>query len=131
MKPSFMERLTPEQKTQLGNITLVYIAWVVVSIFAWCFLLPEWLLWMAYLPVAFAMLAVIITGIAIICAPILPKPITRVYVGSRCITCCNYCPMADIKDNIVNSSFPVVTCRETAKISYTPNSIPRWCPYAD
>lgn len=131
MTPTFLDRIDPSQRRQLRNIALGYFAWVMLSIFAWCFLLPEWLLWIAYLPVLFAMLVVFITILAIILKPILPKPIQNIYIGHKRITCCQFCPMADIKDNIVNNSYPVVKCRETAKVCYNPRGIPRWCPYAD
>ena len=125
------KNLTPEQKTQLRNVALGYIAWVVASIFAWCFPLPKEWLWVAYGPVLFAMLVIIITGILIIAQPILPKPIQRVYVGRQRVTACQFCPMADVKDNPVYGQMPIVKCRETARICYSPMQIPRWCPYAD
>ena len=128
---ALLKNLTPEQKTKLRNIALGYIAWVVVSIFAWCFLLPEEWLWLAYGPVFFAMVVVIITGVLIVARPILPKPIQRVFVGRQRVTCCQCCPMADIKDNPVYGKMPIVKCMETAKICYAPMQIPGWCPYAD
>ena len=56
--------------------------------------------------------------------------VESVFIKGECITSCQKCPMADVKDNIVNNSFPIVKCRETAKVCYTPTKIPRWCPYA-
>jgi hypothetical protein len=126
-----LDRLTQEQKTQLRDIGLVYIAWVVISIFSWCFVLPKELLWLAYGPVLFAMLAVGMTAALILARHILPKPIKFVYIGRRRVTCCQYCPMAEVKDNPVFGKMPIVKCRETARVCYSPMQIPGWCPYAD
>lgn len=125
------KNLTPEQKAQLRNVALGYIAWVVISFFAWCFLLPKEWLWVSYGPVLFAMLVIIITGILIIAQPILPKPIQRVFVGRQRVTACQFCPMSEVEDNPVYGKIPIVKCRETAKICYSPMLIQRWCPYAD
>ena len=125
------KNLTPEQKNQLRNIGIAYIAWVVISIFAWCFLLPTEWLWLAYGPVLFAMLAIIITGILIVAQPILPKRIAFVYVGRKRVSACQFCPMAEVKDNPVYGKMPIVKCMEEAKVCYQPMQIPRWCPYAN
>ena len=130
MKPLFAG-ITEEQTKRLWNIGLGYLAWVVASIFAWCFVLPDEFKWIAYLPILFVVFVIVAFVAAVILNPILPKPVSHVYVGHKRVTCCQFCPMADIRDNIVNNSFPVVKCRETAKVCYNPKGIPRWCPYAD
>jgi hypothetical protein len=125
-----MNRFTEEQTEKLVKVGIGYIAWVIASVTGWFLLPAEWQ-WVCYGPVLFIILAVVLTCIIIIARPILPKPITRVYVGRKRVTCCHNCPMVEIKENPVNINFPIVKCREMAKVCYQPMKIPRWCPYAD
>jgi len=122
--------LSPEQQSQLRAFGICYLIWTVVSIYAYYYLLPKEWGWLAYGPIAFILIAFTLTGIAIISRQMLPKPIDCVYVNHKRVTCCQFCPMAQTKDNIVNNSFPVTTCMEMAKVCYQPMKIPRWCPYA-
>ena len=122
--------LSTEQTTQLRNVIIGYVIWILASAISYYYILPDNWKWLAYGPVVFIFLAFIITGLVIITRPIMPKPIECVYVNHKQVTCCQFCSMAEVKDNIVNNSFPVVTCRETAKTCYQPMKIPRWCPYA-
>jgi hypothetical protein len=122
--------LTTQQHQQLRNVLFAYTIWVIASITAYYFILPTEWQWIAYGPAIFVILAFLITGIAIFTRPMLSKTIDCVYVNHKRITCCQYCSMAEINDNIVNNSFPVVKCRETAKVCYAPMKIPRWCPHA-
>lgn len=129
MMPTVFDKIPPNTREQLEKFTLVYIIWAIVSGVAYGYLPEEWQ-WICYGPVAFLALVVVITGIAILAYPILPKPIHHVYVGRAQVTCCQYCPMAEIKDNPVGN-IPIIKCREVAKVCYMPATIPRWCPYAD
>lgn len=126
--------LTPEQTRQLTKVLAVYSVWVIASAFAYYYFLPDEWKWVAYGPAAFLLLAFGITGIIItaqIFMPnIVPKPIECVYIKGKRVTCCQYCLMAEVKYNIVNNKFPVVKCRETAKVCYYPMKISGWCPYA-
>jgi hypothetical protein len=122
--------LTDHQIRHLKLFFVVYTAWVVTSIVAYFYILPEELSWVAYGPAVFILLAFIITGICIAARPIIASDIECVYVNHKRTTCCQFCSMAEINDNIVNNKFPVVKCMETAKVCYNPMKIPRWCPYA-
>ena len=122
--------LSEAQQIQLRNVIMAYLVWAIASIVAYEYILPDDWKWLAYGPIVFIFLAFIITGLVIISRPIMPKPIEYVYVNHKRVTCCQFCSMAEVKDNIVNNKFPVVTCRETAKTCYQPMKIPRWCPYA-
>jgi hypothetical protein len=85
--------------------------------------------WFWWVPLAFIVLAFLITAI-IICIRMIVPPITEVRVGKIPVKACMFCPSANIKNNPVNPDFPVVKCMETARICYMPKKIPRWCPYA-
>lgn len=128
MKPFF--NIPEDQWMKLKTVAVAYVIWTLISGIAYAFFLPNEWKWVAYGPLAFLMIVVVSTSIAIISRPFIPRPIEAVYVGRRRVSCCQFCPMADIKDNIINSGFPVVKCRETAKVCYAPMKIPRWCPYA-
>jgi membrane protein YdbS with pleckstrin-like domain len=67
--------ITPEQQKQLINVLLGYSIWILASVIAYYFILPDNWKWLAYGPVVFIFLAFIITGIVIISRPIMPKPI--------------------------------------------------------
>ena len=122
--------LTPQQIHQLRNVLFIYTIWTALSIFAYYFILSDDWKWLAYGPVIFLIMAFLITGVIILTRPIHTKPVECVYVNHKRVTGCQFCSMAEIHDNIVNNSFPVVKCRETAKTCYQPTNIPRWCPYA-
>ena len=119
--------LTPPQLKIIG---IAFIVLIVAGLLAWLFILPAEWVWILYIPAIFAVLVFGLTGIAILIKPSLVSQVECVYVNHKRVSCCQFCPMAEVKDNIVNNKFPVVKCRETAKICYQPMKIPRWCPYA-
>lgn len=123
-------QLSDAENRTLKQVAIVYAIWVAASIASWFYLPGEWQ-WLTYLPLAFPVFAVGITVMSIILRPILPKPIPFVYIGRQRVTCCQFCPMVDTKENPVNGKFPILKCRETAKVCYNPMQIPGWCPYAD
>jgi hypothetical protein len=125
-------KMIPEQNKNFVYvyITWVIAIWVVTSVYAWAFVLTDEWKWVVYGPAVFILLALVTLGIVSFNRSILSKRVESIYIGRKCITGCQFCPMVEIKDNIVNKSFPVVKCMETAKICYKPMTIPRWCPYA-
>jgi len=127
--PNF-KAITPEQWAQVKNVAIGFAIWTLASIIAYYYVLPDEWKWIAYAPAAFLLFAFWITAAIIPLRQFYPKPIAFVYVGRKRVTACQYCPMSETKDNIVNSKFPVVKCMETAKVCYTPMAIARWCPYA-
>lgn len=116
---------------QIEIIAIVYGIWVAASAVAYAFILPDEWKWVCYGPLVFVALAIAITAVIIIMRPILPKPIPFVHVGRQRVTACQFCPMLETRENPVNIKFPILKCRETAKICYHPMKIPGWCPYAD
>jgi hypothetical protein len=126
---------TGMQLEQLKSFAIIYTVWSVMSVIGYYYILSDEHKWIAYGPAVFLLIAFVITGVIIISRKLLPnislpKNLDCVYIKGKRVTCCQYCKMAEIKDNIVNNKFPVVKCRETAKVCYNPMKIPRWCPYA-
>lgn len=52
-------------------------------------------------------------------------------VGRKFITTCTICPYAIVRKNVWSKNYPTHQCGMMGdKFIYTPNLIPRWCPYA-
>lgn len=122
--------LTPIQKKQLQRYFVVYAVVTQIVSVACYFLLPDVWGWSAYVPVVLLVIAVVITWLSITLRGVVLSGPEFVYVGRRRVTCCQFCSMSEIKENVVNSKFPLIKCRETAKVCYQPMKIPGWCPYA-
>jgi hypothetical protein len=58
------------------------------------------------------------------------RTVDGVYIQGAYITSCPTCPMSDTRENPANIRYPIVKCRETAKVCYIRDKIPGWCPYA-
>jgi hypothetical protein len=124
------DRLDEQQTKNLMWVGVCYFIWVIASI-AGYFLLPREFVWICYGPVVFMALVLLITALIIAARPWLSPPIKFVYIGRKRITCCQFCPMVETKENPLSASIPILKCREMAKVCYAPMTIPRWCPYAD
>lgn len=122
--------LTSIQKDQLQHYFGISAVVTLVVSFACYFFLPDEWRWVAYVPAVWLVVAVIITWLAIALHGTGMASLEYVYVNRKRVTCCHFCSMSETKENIVNSKFPVVKCRETAKVCYSPMKIPGWCPYA-
>ena len=105
-------------------------AWLVMGAILW-FILPEEFKWVAYIPILLPPLAVIITGVIILFQRFgffKPRVAT---IDGRTVTQCFLCPWGAVQDNVVSISFPIVKCGDAGgRTNYTPNVVPRWCPYA-
>jgi len=106
-------------------------AWLVLGAFLW-FILPEEFKWIAYIPIALPPLAATITIVIIIFQKFdYLKPRAPPIIRGKTITQCFSCPYGVVVPNVVSESFPIVKCGDAGgRTNYTPDKIPRWCPYA-
>ena len=105
-------------------------AWFLLGAALWFILPNEWV-WIAYIPISLPPLAVIIAGVIILfqrCGYFKPRV---AIIDGRTITQCSLCPWRTVQDNPISISFPIVKCGDAGgRTNYTPNVVPRWCPYA-
>jgi len=81
------------------------------------------------IPIVLMGIAVIVVAGVLIYRAIVPQAPDAVYVGRTRVTSCLTCPMMETQENPVATAFPIMKCRETAKMCYNPTKIPGWCPY--
>jgi hypothetical protein len=120
-------------RDEIKKVASICGAWLVLGVVLWL-VLPEQLKWIAYISVMVLPAAFAITGAIILLRRIpvfknLFAPRVAIIRG-RTVTACYLCPYRFLKDNPVNKSYPIVKCEDKEmKINYTPDKVPRWCPY--
>jgi len=51
-------------------------------------------------------------------------------IRNKIITNCSICPFAIVRPNVWSRNYPTHQCKMMGeKFIYTPNIIPKWCPY--
>jgi len=107
----------------------IFAAWILMTIIIGIFAPPDWK-WVAWVPVAFILLAIIISSIAILLTRLgFLRPITA-RVNGRVYKACMFCPYNRIKENPVNKNLLMYRCAAAGlRVIYVPQKVQGWCPW--
>ncbi|MCK9591450.1 MAG: hypothetical protein M0Q91_05505 [Methanoregula sp.] len=121
-----IKNMRPEAK----QVTKIFALWTLIAILLRVFM-PDDLKWLAWIPVMFIFIAVVVSVIALFLKqrgffqPVIARIKGREYKS------CLFCPENRIKENPVNRNLLIHKCSASGmRILFYPMKVPRWCPYA-